>query len=145
MTDLASIVPDTAVVPVAEDLVHPQTQQTAHQMSHMQATPVDSVTSTRDGTPVPSHGTLLNGKVRSDSDEKEFEKDIENPQKSAEPLSIESGEPPGKSKTGVLGGVAAVLEKPLKGPRGGVHWGAGLLPLETIQSQPSFAVHLHQL
>ena len=121
MTDIASIIPDTAEVPVADDLVHPK--QNGHTPSHLQVTPVDdSVTSTRSGTPIPPQSSLLNGKVRSDSDEKEFE---DATHKSAEPLSIEQGEDPAKPKTGVLGTVGAVLEKPLKGPRGGIHWGAG--------------------
>ena len=123
MTDIASIIPDTATVPVAQDLVHPQPQQNGHDPSHLQVSPVDdSVTSTRSATPIPPHGTLLKGKLRSDSDEKE----IESVQNSAEPLSIEQGEDASKPKTGVLGAAAAILEKPLKGPRGGIHWGAGM-------------------
>ena len=123
MTDIASVVPDTATVPVAEDLVHPQPQQNGRIPSHLQVSPVDdSATSTRSATPNPPHSTLLNGKLRSDSDEKEFE----SAQHSAEPLSVEQGGDSSKPKTGVLGAAAAILDDPLKGPRGGIHWGAGM-------------------
>lgn len=122
MADIGSILPDTAAVPVADDLVHPQHQQNGHSPGHLQVAPVeDSVSSRRSaGTEVTSNN-LLNGKVRSDSDNIELGN---TDQKAAAPLSNGQPEDPAKPKTGVFN---TILEKPMQGPRNGIHWGAGVL------------------
>ena len=78
MADLGSIIPDTATVPVARDLVHPQQQ---------------------------------NGSV-SGADQKHTS-------------SFRNGQPEQltKPKAGV---VKTILAAPAKGPRSGIHWGAGV-------------------
>ena len=132
MTDIASIVPDTATVPIAQDVVHPQQQlqQKGQVPGHLQVVPVEDSVSSRhsagtDFHPVPSSNTLLNDKMRSDSDDKEHAPDST---KTAMPPANgqESAEKP---KTGVF---STILEMPVKGPRNGIHWGAGMQSLETL-------------
>ena len=123
MTDIASIIPDTATVPVAEDLVHPERQQNGHELPvEPVASPVDSVSSRRSvGMSLPSDHVLLNNKVRSES----LEKETVPKQNGLEPLSIDKDENPVKPRTSILSAAAALVEVPLKGPRNGIHWGAG--------------------
>ena len=119
MTDTASVIPDTATVPVAEDLKQPLAQQNGHQSpGHLQVAPVDdSVTSGHSlASTLPSNADLLKGKVLSDSAEDGLPAQKQN----GAALNVEKSEEP-KPKTGV----AALLEQPLKGPRNGIHWGAG--------------------
>lgn len=119
MTDIASVIPDTATVPVAEDLKQPLAQQNGHQSpGHFQVAPVDdSVTSGHSlASTLPSNADLLKGKVLSDSAEDGLPAQKQN----GAALNVEKSEEP-KPKTGV----AALLEQPLKGPRNGIHWGAG--------------------
>ena len=126
MTDIASIVPDTATVPVAEDLVHPERQQNGHELPvGPMASPDDSVSSRRSvGMSLPSDHVLLNNKVRSAS----VEKETAPKQNGLEPLSTDKDEKdknPVKPRTSILSAAAALVEVPLKGPRNGIHWGAG--------------------
>ena len=120
MTDIGSILPDTAAVPVADDLVHPQQQQNGHSPGHLQVAPVDDSVSSRrsTGTELTSNN-LLNGKRRSDSNDVEL--GTAN-LKTAAPLSNSQPEGPAKAKAGVFN---TMLEKPMQGPRNGIHWGAG--------------------
>lgn len=123
MTDVGSIVPDTATVPVAHDLVYPQQQQNGHAPAHIQLGAVDdSVSSRRSaGTELPSNN-LLNGKDRSDSDD--LEAGIAH-EKVADPHSNGQAADPNKTpKTGVFNTIMDT--KPMKGPRSGIHWGAGM-------------------
>lgn len=123
MTDIASIIPDTATVPVAQDLVHPTSQQNGHESLAGAASPLNSSVSSRRsaGLESPPNHVLLNHKLRSDSAAQE----LEAKQNGLEPLSIDKAEEPDKPKTGIFQTAAGLIEAPLKGPRNGVHWGAG--------------------
>lgn len=127
MTDIASIIPDTATVPVAQDLVHPASQQNGHDSAAGAASVLNSSVSSRRSavSESPPNHVLLNGKLRSDSAAQELEAKQNEP----EPLSIDKAEEPAKPKTGIFQTAAGLVEAPLKGPRNGIHWGAG-------QSQP---------
>lgn len=129
MTDIASIVPDTATVPVAEDLVHPERQQNGHQLPvGPMASPDDSVSSRRSvGMSLPSDHVLLNNKVRSESVDKETvpKQNGLDPPSVDKDLSTDKDENPVKPRTSILSAAAALVEAPLKGPRNGIHWGAG--------------------
>ena len=127
MTDIASIIPDTATVPVAQDLVHPTSQQNGHGSLAGAASPLNSSVSSRRsaGLESPPNHVLLNNKLRSDSAAQELDAKQTGP----EPLSIDKAEEPAKPKTGIFQTAVGLVEAPLKGPRNGIHWGAG-------QSQP---------
>lgn len=91
MTDIGSIIPDTAKVPVAPELVHPQQAQNGSVSEHL---PTDSPG--QSGT----------------ADEE-----------SNAQLSSGQAKQPAKPKAGV---VSTILTAPIKGPRSGIHWGAGV-------------------
>ncbi len=86
MTDIASIIPDTATVPVAQDLVHPTSQQNGHESLAGAASPLNSSVSSRRsaGLESPPNHVMLNGKLRSDSAAQE----LEAKQNGLEPLSL---------------------------------------------------------
>ncbi|DBB00740.1 TPA: hypothetical protein ACH3X1_000673 [Trebouxia sp. C0004] len=137
MTDIASIIPDTATVPVAQDLVHPTSQQIGHQSLAGAASPLNSSVSSRNsaGLESPPNHVLLNSKLRSDSAAQE----LEAKQNGIEPLSVDKAEEPAKPKTGIFQTAAGLVEAPLKGPRNGIHWGADRIRLATEKAKSNFA------
>lgn len=86
MTDIGSIIPDTAKSPVAPDLVHPQQAQHGSVSGHL---------------PTDSHAD----------------------QKVDAQFGNGQAQEPAKAKSGV---VSTILTAPIKGPRNGIHWGAGV-------------------
>ncbi|DBA78497.1 TPA: hypothetical protein ACH3X2_007985 [Trebouxia sp. C0005] len=137
MTDIASIIPDTATVPVAQDLVHPASQQNGHDSAAGAASVLNSSVSSRRSavSESPPNHVLLNGKLRSDSAAQELEAKQNEP----EPLSIDKAEEPAKPKTGIFQTAAGLVEAPLKGPRNGIHWGADRIRLITEKAKSNFA------
>ena len=102
MTDSATAVPDTANVPVARDLVQPLTGQ--------QVTPEDSVS---------SHCPIDNDSTKKVSPSG----DLSNHTAADSPEATQAGK---SAAADVKGGkILPALKKPLQGPRGGIHWGAG--------------------
>ena len=92
MTDIGSIIPDTAKAPVAPDLVHPQQVQNGSAGGHLPTDSHDGQLGTADQKVDAQFG---NGQA----------------------------EQPAKPKAGV---VNTILTAPIKGPRNGIHWGAGV-------------------
>lgn len=93
MTDIGSIIPDTAKTRVASDLVHPQQVQNGNAAGHL---PTDSH---HDGQLEPAD------------------------QKVNDQFGNGQAEKPAKSKAGIMN---TILTAPVKGPRNGIHWGAGV-------------------
>jgi len=126
MADIASIVPDTGSAPVSQNAVQPLAQQNGHQLpgqlpfNGLGSSPVTP------GLDPPPNGVLLNGKVRSDSDEKEF---ASSTTKGRGSPNVEGSVKDPVNSQGVVGTSTGEEQKPVKGPRGGVHWGAGQSPL----------------
>ena len=103
MTSIASIIPDTKM-PVAADLMQPSGAQ--------QVTPVDDSVSSRH---------TLNGAEA---------KPMESPTKLSDSTANNATDTQaGQAAAAEVkpGGIMPMLKAPLKGPRGGIHWGAGLL------------------
>ena len=91
MTDIGSIISDTAKVPVAPDLVHPQQPQNGSASGHLP-------------TANSGQSEMFDAKVDAQS-------------------SGGQAKQPAKPKAGV---VSSILTAPIKGPRNGIHWGAGV-------------------
>lgn len=103
MTDLASVVPDTRV-PVAADLLQPSGAQ--------QVTPIeDSVSSRRDANDTAAKSSQPAAQASAG--------DVTDTR--AGQAAAEEVKPGGK--------IMPLLKAPLKGPRGGIHWGAGQPPV----------------
>lgn len=102
MTDIATVNSHAATVPVARDLVHPLTGQ--------QVTPEDSVSSRR---PIEDDSTKKVSQSGESSDHTAAES----------PEATQAGKSAAAEVKG--GGILPALIKPLQGPRGGIHWGAG--------------------
>lgn len=92
MTDIGSIIPDTAKTPIAPDLVHPQQVQNGSASENL---PTDSREGQLGTADHKVNGQFGNGQA----------------------------EQPAKPKAGV---VNTILTAPMKGPRDGIHWGAGV-------------------
>ena len=132
MANIGIAAPDTAAKPAAQDPVAPHN---GHVPTHLQVAPIDdSVSSRRSaGTEVTSNN-LLGGKVRSDSDDAEHG--------GADQKAAAQGTN-GEAKTAdpKAGIISTMIDKPLKGPRNGVHWGAGALLLLCLCNDSSHTMY----